>query len=263
MVYAGGNLDRERFLLFHPRRAVAGRAGFRDDLSGAVTLRARLLDGEESLLHAHLALTFAGRAGSRLRAGLGPRSLAGVAILVSRNANPGLGAARRLFQRDLQVVTQVGSAVYRRTTAAGLVEDIPEDIAESVGEAREAGGPAASHARARVDSRVAKTVIGRALAGVGQDFVRLFCLLEKLFGLGVIRVAIRMMLHCEASIRFLDGLLVGVAVDAQYFVVVTLCHLQADSSRAKAESNRSLASRFQLGRLRRLAARAALNFSCP
>src|SRR6267154_927841 len=106
----------------------------------------------------------------------------------------------------------MGAAVHRRTTAAGLIEDVTEDIAESVSEAREAGRPAAGHARTWIDSRVAKTIIGRALAGVGQDFVRLFCLLEQLFGLGVVRVAIRMMLHCEAPIRLLDGLRVGISV---------------------------------------------------
>src|SRR5947209_12586771 len=103
------------------------------------------------------------------------------------------------------------------------------DLAERVGETRETGG----NARSRIDSRVAVTVvvIGGTLVGVGQNLVRLFCLLEQLLRLGVIRIAIRMMLHGEATKCFLDGLLVGVVVDAQHLVAVTLCHFQADSLR--------------------------------
>src|SRR5439155_462495 len=65
VVYAGGNLDRERFLFFHSRGTVAGRAGLGDDLSSSLALRARLLDGEKPLLHAYLTVPFTGRAGSR------------------------------------------------------------------------------------------------------------------------------------------------------------------------------------------------------
>src|SRR6266700_3660464 len=197
----------ERFLLLYARGAVAARAGFRDDFSGPV----------------------AGRAGSRLGSGLGARALAGFAIFVRRNSNPGFGAARRLLQRDLEVVAQVGPAVYRGAAAARLVEDVAEDIAERVGEARE---PRAGtrHARLRIDPGVPVTVVGGALVGVGQDFVRLFCFLEKLFGLGVVRVSIRVMLHREAPIGLLDRLLVRVAVDAQHFVVIPLRHCLALSS---------------------------------
>src|SRR6266571_4611883 len=69
IVYARGNLHRERFLPFHSRGAVAARAGLGDDLSGSMAFRARLLDGEKPLLHAYLTVPFTGRAGSRL----GPR----------------------------------------------------------------------------------------------------------------------------------------------------------------------------------------------
>src|SRR6266567_7373655 len=220
------NFHGERFLLLYARGAVAARAGFRDDFSGPVTVRARLLDGEKSLLHAYLAVPFAGRAGSRLGSGLGARALAGFAIFVRRNSNPGFGAARRLLQRDLEVVAQVGPAVYRGAAAARLVEDVAEDIAERVGEARESRA-GARHARLRIDSGVPITVIGGALVGVGQDLVRLFCFLEMLFGPGVVRVSIRVMLHREAPIGLLDRLLVRVAVDAQHFVVIPLRHRSA------------------------------------
>src|SRR5439155_12166748 len=110
---AGGNLDRERFLFFHSRGTVAGRAGLGDDLSSSLALRARLLDGEKPLLHAYLTVPFTGRAGSRLGPGFRPRTLAGFAILVGRDAYSGFGAARCLLQRYLEVVAQVGSTVHR------------------------------------------------------------------------------------------------------------------------------------------------------
>src|SRR5207245_4877521 len=123
---------------------------------------------------AHLTVPFTGRTGSWLGPGFRPRTLARLAILAGRNAYAGFGAARCLLQRDLEVVAQVGSAVHRGAAAARLVEDIAEDIAERVGEARETGGPAAGHARARIDTRVTVAVVGGALVGVGQGLVGLF-----------------------------------------------------------------------------------------
>src|SRR5437867_4298698 len=140
---------------------MAARARFRDDFPGPVTFRAGLLDGEKSLLHSYLAVPFAGRAGLRLRSGPGPRALAGVAILVGRNANTGLGAVRRLLQRDLEVVAQVGSAVYRGAAAARLFEEAAKDITKGGGEAGEAR-PGARHTGMRTDSSVAVAVIGDA-----------------------------------------------------------------------------------------------------
>src|SRR5204863_3826170 len=232
-------------LLFHSRGAVAGRAGLGDDLPGPMAFRARLLDREKSLLHAYLTVPFTSRAGSRFGPGFRPRTLASLAVLVRGDANAGLGAARSLLQRDLEVVAQVGSAVHRGTAAARLVEDIAEDIAERVGETRETTSPAAGHARARIDARVTVAVVRGALVGIGQGLVGFLGLLEQLFGLGIIRVAIRMVFHREAPIRLFDDFLVGVAVDAQHLVVVTLCHVfpvPADATRPS--WNRRASARF-------------------
>src|SRR5439155_25593478 len=100
-------------LCFRARGTVAARAVLGDDLPGSVGFRARLLDGEKPLLHAHLTVPFTGRADSRLGPGFRPRTLAGLAILVGRNAYSGFSAARCLLQRYLEVVAQVGSTVHR------------------------------------------------------------------------------------------------------------------------------------------------------
>src|SRR6267378_8622508 len=93
--------------------------------------------------------------------------------------------------------TRLGPGLRRRSRGAAAARPA-EDIAERVGKTRKAGGHTAGRARARIASSVAVTVvIGGTLVGVAQNLVRLFCLLEELFGLGVIRIAIRMMLHGE------------------------------------------------------------------
>src|SRR5262249_29301824 len=104
VVHPRGNLDRQRLLFFHSCRAVAGRAGLRDDLPCPMAFRAGLLDGEEPLLHAHLTLAFTGRAGPRLCAGLCARTLTALAVLVGRNPYPRLRAASGLLEGDFEVV---------------------------------------------------------------------------------------------------------------------------------------------------------------
>jgi hypothetical protein len=71
---------------------------------------------------------------------------------------------------------------------------------------------------------VAELVVGGALGGIRQDLVRLLALLERLFGLGIVRVAVRMPLHGVAPVRLLDVLFGGVPVYAEHFVVVALRH---------------------------------------
>nr|GFD53266.1 hypothetical protein [Tanacetum cinerariifolium] len=98
--------------------AAAGRARFRNDLAAAVALRAGLLDREEALLHAHLAVAGAGRTGDRLGARLGAAAVAGVALVPARHADRGVEAGGCLLQRDLEVVAQVGAAVDLGSAAA-------------------------------------------------------------------------------------------------------------------------------------------------
>jgi hypothetical protein len=75
------------------------------------------------------------------------------------------GAARGLFERDLEVVAQVGAAIDVGAAAAATTaatEDVAEDVAEGIGEAAEAPAPPAA-AHVRVDAGVAVLVVGGAL----------------------------------------------------------------------------------------------------
>src|SRR5262249_52346524 len=107
-----------------------------------------------------------GGASPRVRSGLGSGALAGLAILVGRDAYARLRAACGLLERDLEVVAQVGPAVDRLAAAARLVEDVAENVAEGVGEVREARS-AAGHARARVDAGVAVAIVRSPLVRIG------------------------------------------------------------------------------------------------
>src|SRR5471032_2329929 len=60
---AGGDGHRQGLLLPQPALAEAGVAGIADDFAAAFAARARLLNGENRLLHPHLTLPMAGVAG--------------------------------------------------------------------------------------------------------------------------------------------------------------------------------------------------------
>ena len=234
--------------------AVARGAGLGDHLAGAVAGRAGLLDREEALRHPHLAAAVAAAAGLGLRAGLGAGALAGLAGLHRRHADLRLGAARRVLEREFEVVAQVGAAIdaVAAAPAALRAEDLAEDVAEGVGEAAEALRPAAeaarprpgTEARRRVDAGVPELVVGGALLGVGEDLVGLLRLLEFLLGTLVVRVAVRVVLHRELAVGLLDVLFGRVPVDAQNRVVVALCHV-SDPSPDPECSRASGGSRFE------------------
>jgi hypothetical protein len=151
----------------------------------------------------HLSRAAARRAGLRLAPGARAAALAGLACRHPRNADLGLEAVRRLLERDLQVVAQVGAAEHRRAAAApacAAAEDLAEDVAEDVAEAAHAG----ARRGLRIDPRMAELIVGGALAGVGQDLVGFLRLLEVLLGLRVVRIAVRMPFHRQAAIGLLQ-----------------------------------------------------------
>src|SRR6185369_12693520 len=173
-----------------------------------------------------LPVPVAARAGAGRGAGLGAGAVAGAAGLGGGYADLGLGAARRLLQRDLEVVAQVRAAVHAvaiaARAAAGLAENVAEDVAEGFGEGRKAGAARAAHGL--FDAGVAVLVVSRALVVVAEDFVGFLRLLEFLLGPLVIRVAVRMVFHGQLAIGLLDDLGVRVPVHTEHFVVIPFRH---------------------------------------
>ncbi len=133
-----------------------------------------------------------------------------------------------LFQRDFQVVAQVGTAVHLRAAAiaaAAAAEDVAEDVAEGIAEA--AAAKAATAAHVRIHAGVTVAVIRLALFRIGQHLIGFLDFLELLFGLFVVRIAVRMVLHRELAISLLDLVFRGVFGQAEDLVKITLCHVQA------------------------------------
>src|SRR5258708_37801359 len=77
LIDARGNLHRQRLVSLDAAGTAAGGTWLGDDLPRAVALRARLLNREEALRHAHLALAVTGRARSGLRSRLRARAVTG------------------------------------------------------------------------------------------------------------------------------------------------------------------------------------------
>src|SRR5207302_4498913 len=132
---------------------------------------------------AHLALTVTRGAGLGLRSRLGARAVAGRALLQRGDADLGFGAARRIFQRQLEVVAQIGAAIHAIAAApsaarACATEDLAEDVAERVGEPAEAFRPAeaprtsGAEPGGSIDARMTELIVCGALLGVRENLVR-------------------------------------------------------------------------------------------
>ena len=153
----------------------------------------------------------------RLRAGRSAAALARLAFLHRRNADLDVAAARRVLERQLEVVAKVGAAIHAvaARAAALLAEDLAEDVAERIGEAAESFGAArAGRAEScrRIDAGVAELVVRRALLRA-SDRISYASLASLKLVLGALfRIAIRMVLHRELAISLLDVVFRCIAV---------------------------------------------------
>ncbi len=211
---AGRNLDRQGLGFLDPALALAGAAGVFDLLAGAAAGGAGLLHGEEALLHAYRAMALAGGAGGGRGAFLGAGSAAGLAIDVGRHANLDFGAGHGFFEGDFQVVAQVRAALHPAAAAlpaSAAAKDVAEHVAEDVAEAFPAEAMPAGRAHRGIDPGMPELVVGGTLLGVGKHVVGFLDLLELLFGLRVVPVAVRVVLHRQAAEALLDVAVAGVA----------------------------------------------------
>jgi hypothetical protein len=136
-----------------------------DATAGATTLGTGLLNGEEALLHPHLAHAVAGGAGARLGAGTSAATAAVVTLHQGGDADLDLLARHRVFETEAEVITQVGAPMNAPATAPAA-KDVAKNIAEDVSKP-----PGLAHARVRLDPGVAELVVGGAFLGVRQNLV--------------------------------------------------------------------------------------------
>src|SRR6185437_6958660 len=174
VVDAFGNLHRQRAGLLDASLAVALPARFLDRLAGTAAMRARLLDGEDAVLHAHLAVAMAGLALADL-AVFRTTAIAMMAVDLGRHLDLPADAEHGLFQIQLHDVAQVG-ATPRTSAAAAAAKDVPENVAKNISHIAEAGATATAHAM--LEGSMTMLVVHRALLRVGQHLVGLLGLLE-------------------------------------------------------------------------------------
>src|SRR5205085_9628186 len=168
VIDAGGHLDFERLLALDAARAVTGAAVVLDHLAAASAGRACAQHAQKGLLVAHLAAAAAGRAAHGLRAFRRAAPVTHITMFQARHADLGLDALRRLFERDLDVVTQVGAAL-RPAPLTAPAEHVAEaeQVAQDVFESGEALAEARARARRRADAGVAIAVVARPHYGLG------------------------------------------------------------------------------------------------
>ena len=186
-------------------------------------MRAGLLHAEKALAHLHLPTALAGATGFGRGAGLGTAAVAGVAFVEAGNANLGIFARRRFFQRDVHGIAEVVAAKHLATAllAPGLAKNIAKDVAKGIGKAGATStAKAATAAHIGVDTGVTVLVVGGALFSVRQHLVGFFGLFEFHLGAGVPLVAVRVEFHRQLAIGFFDLFVAGVFGNTQNFVIV-------------------------------------------
>jgi len=67
---------------------------------------------------------------------------------------------------------------------------------------------------------VAEAIVGGTLIGVHENIISLPQLLKFFFRMRILRIFVRMELHCELAISALDLLVGDVSLDAKHFVIV-------------------------------------------
>src|SRR5690606_28401354 len=190
-----GHIDRKGARGLAPSLTVTIGTGLVHGLATPMTLRAGLLNGEETLAGTHLAVAVAQPAGGEPGPGLGAGAFAGVAMDKGGHVDIDRGAGKGVFEADFEIVAQVGTALaaVALTLAAPSTHEVAEHVLENIGHRRgKVRSEPLGSARAIGESRVAEPVIGGAFLGVLEGIVGLGHFLELVLGILVPRIAIRM-----------------------------------------------------------------------
>ena len=141
---------------------------------------------------------------------------------MARNPNLDGFAFYRLFQVQLQGVTQVSPA--RIAATATATKDITKHIAKDVGEAGTTAASSESAAGRAINTGVAKLVVGCALGGIGEYFISFTGFLELMIGVLIIRIPVRMILHRKLAVGSLDLFFIRFPGHPENLVIVALGH---------------------------------------
>src|ERR1035437_9932229 len=232
-VDTGRNGDLDGLSRAHFARAGAGGAALRRHLPATKTDGAGALHGKAARTKADRPATGTFGTGPELCARRGAAAATGRALLVQVELDGDLAAHRRGSKRDFQrcfdVVAALRSTVARvlRAAARAAAEHRTEQVAESaesdvaevfhvdgaagarpppaaVRSARTSAARCAPTAEAAERTEPAQLIVLLPLPGVAQCRIRLRDRLERVGGLGIVRVLVRVVLRRETAVLLLD-----------------------------------------------------------
>jgi len=181
-----------------------------------------LLDGKDAVLHAHAAMARAGTALGHL-AVFGTGAVAVVAIDLGGDLDLLLDAEHGFLEVQIHHVAQVGTAA-RTLAATATPEDVTEDVAKDVADVAEAASAAATTEATALEGGMAVLVVRGALLRIRQYVVGFLGFLEFVDRRRVVRIAVGVVLHRDATKGRLEVALSDGAFDTENFVVVALAH---------------------------------------
>ena len=141
-------------------------------------------------------------------------------------------AREGIFERDAQVVAQVGTACGTASAATPtLAHEVTEKIVKDVGKGRREIALTAAHAAAGTPAAhatfkggVAVAIIGRFLVAAFQHVISFAHFFELGFGVWIVFVAVGVKVFDLAAVGLLDLVGRGPFGNAKHLVVVTFCH---------------------------------------
>ncbi len=217
-------------LSFGPNLALTAtlRTGTPHNLAAPAALRTATPNLQEALLIDHFAPAVAHGARHQAIYLFRATALAARADIHARHLNLHAQPANGVFERHLQVVPQILAtlrpvASSARATPSRAAKQVPkpEQIAQNIAEIGERGWIEALRSHA-LQPLMAIAVIGGAFLRIAQDAVRLGGFLESLFGILIVRIAVRVILERQFPVSALQARVITVAADTQDFVVVAL-----------------------------------------
>jgi hypothetical protein len=184
---------------------------------------------KESLLITDLARATTVGAVFRLRAVRRAVSLTLFASFKTRDTQLRSHSVVRIFERNLQVVTQIGAALRGRATGASATatkdvvepKKIPEDIFDAPETRRSPGLSGATG-----NAGMSKVIVTLPLGGIGKHTVGFRQFFELLFSSRIVLIRIRMMTSRQTAVGALQLLIGSSTVNAQYLVIISFTHLE-------------------------------------
>src|SRR5205823_653050 len=212
--------------IFDPPFAAAFPTRFFDNWSGSAAARTGLRYLEKAARTNYLPATAAGWTIDRARARFGTAASALVACIQLANFDFFLRTKGSFLQRNLHVVTQIGTplpffcAIAAATTektlensAATAAENLAENI-EGIVES------AAKTARAVCKRSVPVSIVGSPFIGVDQDVVGFAQFFKFFLGVRIIRIFVGVEFDRELAIGALDFILMHASSHSEHLVIV-------------------------------------------